>query len=1186
MPPPAASEARGIHVSRRAWQHYQLDPTFSTRRGHVLVPDARTARLLAQHLNERRDLLQHPDQTARASELHAAALLEEVFHTLLWLYQQLQRPHVMAEALEWVRERLGEEAVEQTLRRFAEAFVPEGPPEAPERALTPELALEELVTLWLANDNPALAHYRDLFDDRELAEQTAYRQLVQALHDFFEQQPPFGPENLPLMRLLHRPIDVAPHSVVEQLDYVRRVWGPWLEQHVSGLLARLLVGLDFAREEQKPAFFGPGPALVYEFEALEEQPEAFTPDRDWMPNVVLIAKNTYVWLDQISKKYGRPITRLDQIPDEELDTLARWGISGLWLIGVWERSPASKKIKQLCGNPDAEASAYAIFDYRIADALGGEGAFWNLRERAWQRGIRLAGDMVPNHMGIDSLWVMEHPDWFIYVDESPFPSYTFNGPDLSWREDIGIYIEDHYYDRTDAAVVFKRVDRRTGDVKYIYHGNDGTSMPWNDTAQLNYLKPEVREAVMQQILRVARLFPIIRFDAAMTLTKQHYQRLWFPEPGTGGAIPSRAEHGMTKAEFDRLMPREFWREVVDRVAAEAPDTLLLAEAFWLLEGYFVRTLGMHRVYNSAFMHMLRDEKNAEYRQVMKNTLAFDPEILKRYVNFMNNPDEETAVAQFGKGDKYFGVCTMMVTLPGLPMFGHGQIEGFAEKYGMEYRRAYWDEQPDEELIRRHEREIFPLLHRRHLFAGVENFLLYDLVTPEGHVDENVFAYSNRVGEERALVVYHNKFAETRGWIHRSVPFAVKGADGERHLVQKTLGEGLLLEDEPDLFCLFRDHVTGLEYIRNARELCRKGLYVELGAYQRHVFLDFRLVWDDEGVYARLARRLRGRGVPSLEEHIFQLRLDPVRIDFGRLLDERTLYEIWTRDKENFTLSYMFERFSWPIHRAYETIDLFTRTLSLSNVERERSTALDFLHNLLNLPDHWQESDVGAPLVAHLTDPVVASAVHLWAVSLALGRLDAREPPPDAGERACQRMEAWDLFRVVRYSLQAEWRGETRLREDQTDRAILLTRILLRHADAVDRRVGLPGEANESFWPASSLFGKEAPTLSPEQIRAFVEAVIGLFDDPDVRAWLHWHEYEGAEWVNKEALEQLAVALTATLVARHPRWTREAARLADALVRAGERAGYRVDKLRALGSDAAPSSDEREDSGTQSAEEER
>ena len=104
---------------------------------------------------------------------------------------------------------------------------------------------------------------------------------------------------------------------------------------------------------------------------------------------------------------------------------------------------------------------------------------------------------------------------------------------------------------------------------------------------------------------------------------------------------------MSRAEFDRLMPNEFWREVVDRVAAEAPGTLLLAEAFWLLEGYFVRTLGMHRVYNSAFMHMLRDEDNAGYRKVMRDTLEFDPAILGRYVNFLTNPDEEPATSSSG-----------------------------------------------------------------------------------------------------------------------------------------------------------------------------------------------------------------------------------------------------------------------------------------------------------------------------------------------------------------------------------------------------------------------------------------------------------------------------------------------------------------------------------------------------------
>ena len=80
---------------------------------------------------------------------------------------------------------------------------------------------------------------------------------------------------------------------------------------------------------------------------IENEYERFSQDRDWMPRVVLMAKRTYVWLDQLSKHYGRPIHRLDQIPDEELDILARRGFTGLWLIGLWERSRASQRIKQM-----------------------------------------------------------------------------------------------------------------------------------------------------------------------------------------------------------------------------------------------------------------------------------------------------------------------------------------------------------------------------------------------------------------------------------------------------------------------------------------------------------------------------------------------------------------------------------------------------------------------------------------------------------------------------------------------------------------------------------------------------------------------------------------------------------------------------------------------------------------------
>src|SRR5262249_37326312 len=152
---------------------------------------------------------------------------------------------------------------------------------------------------------------------------------------------------------------------------------------------------------------------VPSYAGQEHEFERFSHDEAWMSRAVLIAKNTHVWLHQLSRAYGRAITRLDQVPDDELSTLARRGFSALWLIGLWERSRASRRIKQLCGNPEALASAYSLYDYVIAADLGGAPAYASLRDRARERGIRLASDMVPNHMAIDARWVTEHPDRFL-----------------------------------------------------------------------------------------------------------------------------------------------------------------------------------------------------------------------------------------------------------------------------------------------------------------------------------------------------------------------------------------------------------------------------------------------------------------------------------------------------------------------------------------------------------------------------------------------------------------------------------------------------------------------------------------------------------------------------------------------------------------------------------------------------
>jgi hypothetical protein len=900
-----------FHISRAVRETAQVDDLLFSYSGNVVFANVAASRKLADALNKARGENADPAGAFNAGALFAMGLIDELSHALVAKYRKEIDPAVLSEAVRWFSAQTEPDKLQRLLLTFTEQFpniaVFRGQITAEKwlRGTTDgvsnrEVALEELLLLWIANINPAFKPFQTLFEDAGLKQQTVYPNVTAAFPNFFSTRPPIAPEIGSLFDALRAPSLASPDSLIGQLDFIREKWAPYLGDE----LKRILLAIDVLREEDLAIwmrFHPPGPdqfrhgapqwgdmgfvgdefigwdefrrkKYAHGYQAPLDEYENFSADQAWMPNVVLMAKSTYVWLEQLSKKYLRHIHRLDQIPDEELHLLADRGITGLWLIGLWERSVASRTIKRLRGHLDAVASAYSLKSYDIAEDLGGWEAYNTLKHRAANAGLRLASDMVPNHMGIDSPWVIEHPDWFIHRWESPFPAYSFNGPDLSTDSRVEIKIDDHYYDQTDAAVAFRLRHYASGETRYVYHGNDGTTFAWNDTAQLDYSKAYVREHVIQTILHVARLFPIIRFDAAMVLAKRHVQRLWFPLPGAGGSIPSRAENSMSQEEFDALMPHEFWREVVDRVAAEVPGTLLLAEAFWLLEGYFVRTLGMHRVYNSAFMNMLRDEENAKYRSYLKKTIEFDPDIMKRYVNFMSNPDERTAIDQFGTGDKYFGVCTLLATLPGLPMFGHGQIEGFTERYGMEFKQARMDEWPNEELVARHQREIAPLLKKRYIFAGSSDFTLYDFWNGFGTVDENVFAYSNRFGGERSLVIYNNKYDGTRGTIHISAGFMDKGSGQMR---QRSLAEGLALPTSESIILAYRDN-HGLHYLRRATDIHFHGMYFDLRGFQCVVLLDWReLRPSAEWPWDSLCDQLRGAGVPNLDQEVIRLRLRPL-----------------------------------------------------------------------------------------------------------------------------------------------------------------------------------------------------------------------------------------------------------------------------------------------------------------------
>jgi glycosidase len=1131
-----------FHISAAARKKYKLEENLFTITGDLIVSDFAAARKLANKINIIKKQEGIHQALTTPGQVYALGLIHEIFHFLIGLYQEKINPGVFSRGLKHLNGFTGKVETDKVFFEFIKEFPTLDVYKEiikPEDYLigstgdksNKEILVEEIILLYLQNNNPANANLSELYADKPLADRSKYLTFVDEAEKFLITEKPIGKNNLPLLQFLRGPVAANPNDLEGQLDFILKEWGAFVYEKFG---KRLLGGIDLIHEDYKLFVRHGGgeratpPVPVYEFDEeyfrrlrerllagehlspdellyYQTEYEKFTTDIDWMPRVVMLAKNVHVWLHQLSKKYQREISRLDQIPDEELDQIARWNFTALWLIGVWERSSASKKIKNLTGNPEAAPSAYSLYDYIIARDIGGEEAFYNLKDRAAYRGIRMASDMVPNHTGIYSKWVIEKPHYFMQRDEPPYPSYSFFGPDLSDDDRVAVRIEDKYYAHSDAAVVFQRTDKYTGDTKYIYHGNDGTNMPWNDTAQLNLLIPEVRESLYQTIKHVAGLFPIIRFDAAMTLSKKHYQRLWFPIPGTAGAIPSRADYSMTREQFDKKMPNEFWREVVDRINTEMPETLLLAEAFWLMEGYFVRTLGMHRVYNSAFMHMMMKEENEKYRLLVKNTLDFNPEILKRYVNFMSNPDEETAVNQFGKGDKYFGVCVTMVTMPGLPMFGHGQIEGFAEKYGMEYKRAYYEEYTDEYLVHGHEDQIFPLMKKRYLFSQVGNFEFFDFIDEAGNINESVFAYSNRNEYERALVLYNNSWVECYGSIKYSVE--KKGNGGKR---SKSLAEALALSSDYNTYYIFRNYRTKLEYISPGRDFHNSGRYFHLNGYEYAVLMDFHEVHDTDGTFAKLNDYLQGKGVYSIEETKRELSLMALHQSISQLFEPHIFEDIKSNTFNSDSKSKPLEQFQSRINN---TIDELNKLIAIpidknfieQKLKKEFSSIKDFnqiirIKNKAKRKSSWFEESKHKIIFID-GNGNTENYKNIITASLVLKNLQAAHP--GNGESF---FNTYLLNKVIPLRLNELLPGSYNTYKDYLLIKVLSNKYI---SDKLEKQFDFPDINKKKNNSGREIYTDEGCSF-----------IFNVFNEREFKDFIGVNEYEGITYFNKEKFEEV------------------------------------------------------------------
>ena len=362
---------------------------------------------------------------------------------------------------------------------------------------------------------------------------------------------------------------------------------------------------------------------------------------NWPAQPVIYEINTAAWLNQLTEQCHTRIT-LNLVPQSELERLAALHFDGLWLMGVWRRSPASQavareheglQIEYRRALPDYTpddvlGSPYAVYKYEVDPTFGGDGALRDLRRRLRELDIRLMLDFIPNHVARDHEWVNEHPE--------------------------------HLVQGTDADLRDRPYDYFASGGRVFAHGRDPNYPGWTDTAQIDYRRPETRRAVIELLSLLANLCDGLRCDMAMLVTANVFRRTWGGEYEPSGA--------------------EFWVDAIRALKSEHPRFLMAAEVYWDLE-YELQQHGFDYAYDKRLYDGLR---GSDPEQIRRHLLA-EMDYQRRLVRFIENHDEERAVAVFG-ATRSMAVAIAALTLPGMRLIHEGQIEGNVIRIPVQLRR--------------------------------------------------------------------------------------------------------------------------------------------------------------------------------------------------------------------------------------------------------------------------------------------------------------------------------------------------------------------------------------------------------------------------------------------------------------------------------------------------------------------
>ncbi|GIF13019.1 alpha-amylase [Actinoplanes teichomyceticus] len=351
----------------------------------------------------------------------------------------------------------------------------------------------------------------------------------------------------------------------------------------------------------------------------------------WPAAPVIYEIDTWPWLTGLARRLGREVTLAD-VPAEVWDEVAVPGLDAVWLMGVWERSPAGLAVAEADDGlrqafryalsdltpADVVGSPYCVRRYRADDRLGGPAGLAAAREQLRARGLRLVLDFVPNHVAPDHPAVTRHPDWFVQGTE----------------EDLA----------GDPAGWFRAGGR------VIAQGRDPYFPPWPDVAQLNAFSAGMRDATLAAMSQIAQQCDGMRCDMAMLLTNEIFAGTWGRWAGPAPAA-------------------EFWPELIGRLRERHPGVVLIAEAYWDTE-WTLQQQGFDFCYDKRLYDRLVHEDAGSVR----GHLTAGRDYQDRLIRFLENHDE-LRVAEAVPGARGRAAAVVTATLPGATLWHDGQFEG-------------------------------------------------------------------------------------------------------------------------------------------------------------------------------------------------------------------------------------------------------------------------------------------------------------------------------------------------------------------------------------------------------------------------------------------------------------------------------------------------------------------------------